>query len=114
MKDNTKNFILLHILLLLYSLSGILSKVASKQEWLSPEFFIYYVGVICILFLYALLWQQLIKRMQISYAYANKAVNVIWGIIWGGLIFHEKIKLQNIVGAFFIVIGIMIMSKKGE
>ena len=61
--------------------------------------------------IYAVLWQQILKRVPLVTAYANRAVTVIWGLIWGLLIFDERITIQKIVGAAIIVTGIMIVVK---
>ena len=110
-----KNFIFLHLILIMYSCSSIISKLASKQEFMSLEFIMLYGTVLVILFLYAILWQQVIKKMYITVAYANKAVTVIWGIIWGALIFNENISAANIIGAIIIIAGVIIMiDERGE
>lgn len=110
-----KNFIFLHLILIMYSCSSIISKFASKQEFMSLEFIMLYGTVLVILFLYAILWQQVIKKMYITVAYANKAVTVIWGIIWGALIFNENISAANIIGAIIIIAGVIIMiDERGE
>ena len=72
---------LLHIMLMVYSMSGICSKMASKQEFLSLRFLLYYAGVIVLLAVYAVAWQQIIKRISLTLAYANRAVTVVWGLV---------------------------------
>ena len=52
------------------------------------------------------MWQQVIKHMPLITAYANKAVTVIWGIIFGYLIFDETITLRKIIGAIIIIAGV--------
>lgn len=47
------------------------------------------------------------KKMPLTIAYANKAVTVIWGMIWGTVIFGEKITIGKIVGAFVVVLGVI-------
>ena len=51
-----------------------------------------------ILGIYALLWQQVIKKFELSVAYANKAVTLLWALIWGIFIFHEKITVFKTAG----------------
>lgn len=80
---------------------------------MSFKFIMLYGAVLVILFLYAILWQQAIKNMYIVVAYANKAITVIWGIIWGALIFGENISVYNIIGAVIIVIGVIVMLDEG-
>ena len=75
-----KTLIALHLLLLVYSLSGIFSKNAAHEPFLSPMFILLYGGMLAILFIYAIGWQQILKRLSLSMAFANKAVTVIWGM----------------------------------
>ena len=83
--------IILHLILLTYSVSGIFSKLAANVQFLSLEFCCYYSGIIVILGLYAFFWQQIIKHLPLTVAFANKAVTIIWGIVWGVIFFNEFI-----------------------
>ena len=105
-KSDKKYLMWLHLLMLFYSIGAICSKMASGYPVLSKEFILLYAGVILILMVYALLWQQILKKMSLITAYANKAVTVIWGMVWGYLIFHEKITISNIIGGIVIMIGV--------
>jgi hypothetical protein len=62
--------------------------------------------VLVLLGVYAIGWQQVIKRMPLSSAYANRAVTVIWGLFWGVVLFGESITPGKIIGALLIVAGI--------
>lgn len=108
-KVKYKDYILLHIVLLLYSVCGIFSKLASDEKFLSLEFLFFYSIVIVILFVYAILWQQILKKMSLTTAYLNKSIVVIWGIVWGGIFFKEKITINMIIGAIIIMFGILIV-----
>lgn len=101
--------IILHIILALFSISGIFSKLAASEEMLSVKWIVYYGAVLAFLFVYALAWQQIIKKMPIVTAYANKAVMVIWGIIWGFVFFSEEITVQKIIGAVIIIAGVYLV-----
>lgn len=103
-------FVALHVLLLVYSLSGIFSKLASSQEFLSPEFVLLYGGMLFVLFVYAVVWQQIIKRLPLSVAFANKAVTVVWGIVWGWLFFHEEVSAGMLIGAVVVMVGVVLYS----
>lgn len=105
--NHMKIIIILHIILAIYSTSTIFSKLAAKQEFLSLKFCIYYALIIILLGLYAIGWQQIIKRLPLTTAFANKAVTVVWGIIWGFLFFREPITLGKIIGALMVVGGII-------
>ena len=94
-KSKTTVLLALHILLAVYSLSGVLSKLASGFSFSDIGFYLCYCGIIALLGVYAIGWQQIIKRLPLTTAYANKAVTVVWGIIWGILLFSEEINLQT-------------------
>lgn len=100
----------LHILLMIYSLSGVFSKLASKEIFLSFKFIMYYGLIVFILFLYAMCWQQVIKKMPLTSAFANKAVTVVWGLIWGLIIFNETITIGKVIGGLLVLVGVIIFA----
>ena len=104
-----KTYFLLHLLLLLYACSSLFSKMASGQEFLSKKYIICYCLVFLVLMIYAVFWQIILKKIPLNVAMANKAVTVIWGIVFGILFFHETITLQNVIGAIVIIAGIIIV-----
>ncbi|MCI5620525.1 MAG: transporter [Lachnospiraceae bacterium] len=107
-KGNLKILFLLHIMLMIYSMSSICSKKAAGTEFLSLEFCLYYGAIIALLGFYAIGWQQIIKRLPLTTAFANKAVTVVWGIIWGALFFSEPITVGKVVGAILVVAGVVL------
>ena len=64
----------LHLSILLFSATGIFTKLASRQPFLSWKFILLYGTAILLMFVYALLWQQFLKIMPLNTAYANKSV----------------------------------------
>lgn len=98
----------LHLLLVLFSLAGIMSKLAARYAFLSLGFVLCYGGMLVILGVYALGWQQVIKRLPLTTAYANRAVTIVWGIVWGVLFFQESVNPQKIVGALIVLSGVVI------
>ena len=107
-KSKIKVLVILHLMLMLYSMSGIFSKLAAHETFLSLRFCLYYGGIILLLGLYAIGWQQIIKRLPLTTAFANKAVSVVWGIIWGCLIFKESITIGKVIGAILVVSGVVL------
>lgn len=105
-----KKYIYLHALFFIYSLTAILGKLASNVTFMSLKFIFFYGSILLILFLYAILWQQIIKRMSLVTAYTNKAIVVVWGMLWGNLIFGERITLGMIIGTIIIFIGIYLVA----
>ncbi len=102
--------ITLHVLLLIYSASGLFSKSASMEQFGSVSFFLFYVGMLFVLGIYAIGWQQILKRLPLTVAFANKAVTVIWGMLWGAVFFNESITFPMIIGATVVMIGVVLYS----
>ncbi len=93
------------------SCTGIFTKMASRQEFLSWKYILCLTGAVCILGTYALIWQQIIKRVKISTAYMFKGTGVIFGLLIANFILGENITLQNIIGASIIILGITLFAK---
>lgn len=110
MASRTKTILALQLLLLFYSLAGILSKLAAGVDFLSIEFLGLYIGILAILGIYAIGWQQILKRLPLTTAYSNRAVTVVWGILWGLLFFSEPVTLGRVIGAAIIIVGIVLFS----
>lgn len=104
-----KRYTCLHLLFLGYSVGGIFSKKAGMSEFLSREYLFYYMLYFVVLVVYAFFWQQILKKMPLTVAMANKSATVIWGIVCGWLFFQETISTANVVGAIVIMIGIYLV-----
>lgn len=113
-ENNLKYFFILHILVLFYSLSGICSKLAAKQDFMSFKFCLCYAGIIAILGVYAIVWQQILKHINLTTAFCNKSAEMIWGILWGAIFFKEAIKWNMILGAVIVIIGVIIVVTSDE
>ena len=114
MNKNTKTILALNVLLMFFSLGGIFSKLASKQPFLSLKFILCYGALLFIMFVYAIGWQQIIKRLPLTMAYANRAVTIVWGIIWGLLFFNEKLNVGKIIGAVIVIAGVLLYVTESE
>ena len=83
-----KWFLLLHVILGVYAGSSVCSKLAARQPFLSAAFILLYGLMLAALVVYAVGWQQVIKHLPLTTAYANKAVTVVWGILLGLSLIH--------------------------
>jgi len=106
-----KDYAFLHISILIYSITIVLSKVASDFVFLSVPYILCYGGMVAILGIYAILWQQVIKRFEPSVAYSHKSVTVIWALLISGFLFGENITLGNVIGTILIVAGVVMVSR---
>ena len=117
MKDQKKKFqikdiLMLQIVFFIYSINSVVAKFASAQEPFSLNFILLYGLELCVLGVYALLWQQLIKRMELSIAYSNKAVVLLWAMVFGALLFKEQITLTKVAGILLVIVGIVVLNSE--
>lgn len=81
-KISPKLILALQLVVMLYTLSSVAAKMASGQAFLSLPFIVYYGVEILILGFYAIAWQQIIKRCDLSVAYANRSMAILWSLVW--------------------------------
>ena len=108
--NNFASFLLMHAGFLIYSFYTVLGKIAAKYDFLSLRFCIFYCILILILFIYAIVWQQVLKVIPLSFATANKASTIVWGMFWSFIFFQEEITFKKIFGAVIIITGIILLS----
>lgn len=122
-----KDMLMLQVVFLIYSFTSLAQKLASSylpegadslQELLTQLFNVKLIAsgalVVTLLGVYALLWQQVIKRFELSVAYANKAVTLLWALVWGILIFHEEITVGKVNGIVVVMLGIYVLNTGKE
>ena len=109
-----KTYLLLHLLFLIYAASSVCGKLAAGETSLSPRFLLFYGGMLLFLAVYALGWQQAIKRLPLTVAYASKAVTVIWGLIAGLLFFGEQLSPGKVIGAVLVMAGVILFAFSDE
>ena len=111
----TKDYVQLHLNILLFSLAGIFSKLASiqynKEGLTSVWLYVFLFLMIADCGIYAIAWQKVIKKFTLSTAYANKSVYLIWSQIWAVLIFRENLTVNNIIGMLIVFIGVMVVQR---
>ena len=110
---------------IVYTGSGVCAKIAAGHKGsvnlfghtingLSMTGYLWlFMEVVC-LGVYAVLWQQIIKRFDLSVAYCNRAFAVCWSFLWGILLFGESVKPLNIVGIAIVLVGILLVNFDAE
>lgn len=113
-KFDFKTFAVLHFILLLYSFVGVFMKLAFQNEMFSGGFFLFAGLAVLFLGIYALLWQQVLKKMPLTIAFTNKAICIIWGMLWGALILGDTITWYKIVGSLIVLPGVVLVVSSNE
>ena len=95
----------------IYACTSICTKIASRQEMLSWPYLWWIAGALGVMGVYAVLWQQVIKRMPLSTAYMFKGTSLIFVLLISALLFGETITINNLIGSAIIVLGIVLYAK---
>ena len=97
---------------LLYACVTLFTKFAAQHEFLSVAYCLGLAGAIGIMGAYAICWQQVLKRIDLSTAYMFKGTSLIFVMLLAFAFFGEAITLMNIIGAAIIIVGIALYAKK--
>lgn len=104
------NIILLQVVVIIYTLTSIVGRKAAGSELLSLEFILFYGLDIVILGIYAICWQQMIKKFDLSVAYANRAMAILWTAVWARFIFKDTIGIKQLIGILVVMIGTVVVN----
>jgi len=97
---------------LLYACVTLFTKYASQHEFLSPAYCFGLIGAIAVMGAYAIGWQQILKRIDLSTAYMFKGTSLIFIMLLAWVLFGEQITLNNLIGAAVIITGIALYAKE--
>ena len=93
---------------MLYACVSIFTKYASQSEFVSWNYVWAVLSAIGVMGLYAMLWQQILKRVELSFAYMFKGTSIVFVMLLAHVIFGEQITWNNIIGAIIIILGIVL------
>jgi drug/metabolite transporter (DMT)-like permease len=110
-QPQAKSFLFLHLTLLLYSVASVLAKYAGLYRlaglW---ELTLLFVGLeFLALLVYTLLWQLTLRRVDLSFAYSNRAVCTLWTILFGLVFFGESLTWGKAVGILVALAGVVLV-----
>ena len=110
-KPILKNMLMLHGTLLIYSGTSVFAKLAGLQlgagSWLPTLDFL---GLeMLALVVYSVLWQQVLKRMPLNFAYSNKGVCTLWTALFGLAFFGETLTWGKALGILVVLIGVLLV-----
>lgn len=112
--EKIKNIVLLQGVIMVYTVSSVMSKEASASKGNWGHFLFFFGMEFVVLGIYAVLWQQMMKRFSLSVAYANRSMAVVWSMVWAVVFFHDTITIKNLAGVLLIVLGTVIINTEAE
>lgn len=108
--EKIKTVAKLQIVVLIYTFASIFAKLASGEKIFSIPFFLFTGLELVVLFLYALIWQQIMKKTELTVAYANREMYLLWSLLWAVIFFHNKITAANVIGCIFVIVGTVVIT----
>ena len=113
-KKNVGIFLIMQIMNVAFSLDMVLMKLASVS-WQEEGLFacrtiMILFAAVAVLGFYAVAWQAILGKVDLSQAYLNKGTVVFWGLLWSAVIFHEQITPFNIAGSLIIFMGLLMVN----
>ena len=109
-----KSILQLQAVVIIYTISSVMAKTATMHKDNKLVFLFFFGMEFIMLGVYALLWQQMIKRFELSVAYANRAMAILWSMIWAVIFFKDQITVRNLLGVAIVIVGIMLINTDKE
>lgn len=111
MKLSIRHIIVLIGVNMVYACVGICTKMAALQTPFSWPYLLWFAGAVAIIGIYAILWQQVLRRIELSTAYMFKGTTLIFTMLIAALLFGEAITVPNIIGSIIIITGITLLAR---
>ncbi len=104
-------WLLLMFAIFLYSFVSVFAKIAGQYDFLTIQFGLFYGISLTILGVYAVFWQIALEKIPLVSAYMVRSLISVYIYIWSIVFFGEKMTVTEIVGAMFIILGVIISQK---
>jgi multidrug transporter EmrE-like cation transporter len=95
-------------------LSNVFGKYAATEKVLSIRFLAFYAADLMILFVYSIAWQFILQKFPLSFAYFNKGIVMVWGVMFGIVLFHETINIATLISIALIIVGICVLGNASK
>lgn len=109
-KWKINKYLLLQLLILFNAAAFVMQKalaISLSISWVSAVLF--FLIQICFA-VYAFGWQQILKLMPLNVAVANTASTYGWGMLFGFILFGERIRPFMFIGVLVIIVGIRMVT----
>ena len=104
------NYLQLFGSFMIYSFAGIFAKIAASQDNIIYTLFFIFIEF-CLFGVYAIIWQQVLKKFQLTVAMSCKGVTLVYALCWSVFFFNETLTIWNIIGVVLVIIGIMVVAR---
>lgn len=108
-----KDMLFAIIIYTIFPLSSVIMKIASNYDNLVMKILLFCLSI-GVLGIFSILWQKLLKNVDLIKAYIFKSTTIIWSIIYGVILFDEHITLNMIIGMLVTTAGVIITILGGK
>lgn len=113
-KTEIKDLVMLHAVFFIVGIGGVASKMAATYPAFSLPFLGCYAVYLGTLGVYAIAWVQVLKRVPLITAFCNKAITIVWSMLFGWLIFDEIITIKSVISAVIVIVGVILVVTADE
>lgn len=101
----------LHATLLLYAVVSVFAKLAgiAMAGGEAMRTLVFLGMEVLTLLAYSLCWQQVLRRMPLHFAYAQKGVCTLWTALFGVCLFGETITWGKALGIAVVLTGVALV-----
>lgn len=89
----------------IYACEAVCNKYASMYAFMSMQYILGIAAAVVVLGIYAIAWQQILKRIPLTDAYMFKGTSLVFVLLFSVLILHESITWTNLLGVGIIIVG---------
>ena len=109
--NKTVQYIVLVLVYLFYACISVIMKYTGLQQPLTIEWCVGFVLLVATLGVYAIAWQQILKRIELGVAYMFKGLSLFFIMLLLALCYGEPITPMKLLSTGIIVMGIVVYAK---
>lgn len=110
---NKKYIFFAIIIYTIFPLSSVFMKMAANSSDFIMKIFLFCLSIL-VLGIFSLLWQKLLKHVDLVKAYIFKSTTIIWSVVYGMLLFSETVTWNMILGMAITTMGVIITILGGK
>ena len=112
--NKTVQYISLVLVYLFYAGISVIMKYTGLQQPLTIEWCVGFVLLVATLGVYAVAWQQILKRIELGVAYMFKGFSLFFIMVLLAICYDEPITPMKLLATGIIIVGIALYAKSNE
>lgn len=112
--NKTVQYISLVLVYLFYAGISVIMKYTGLQQPLTIEWCVGFVLLVGTLGIYAITWQQILKRIELGVAYMFKGLSLFFIMVLLAICYGEPITPMKLLATGIIIVGIALYAKSNE